>query len=908
MFYHVRAFKVTFREFWWETKLLFWVVVLIKLFRMTPRASTDDLAVESLKPFEADPAAIPGDTMQLLEPIVSELQSCGFNGPVLWHDQTDVFQATRNTLATMVHTSGQAFARIQCRANAGRVPPKLKVFATIITPGGDNSYIVSTNGKPDMAWPKSHNLQRDQKKSATELWAQHQSRLSSHRELVPRISGSELADAAEAYHISLRDFHLSRGVFIEMPLSEQALYAASPAPTNEASPALADKQGSIPPPLPGAVTPAAPDLMETAAIAELTRMQRKTSSWGATTAILAISLVLFILSMRNGGSDGDEQWMSDGKFLLTLIPILFIHEFGHYIAMRGFGYRNLKMFFIPFFGAAVSGQHYNVPGWKKIIVSLMGPLPGIALGVIAGILGLILNRDWLVMAGLLSLIINAFNLIPILPFDGGWVAHAVLFSRSLLLDIGFRIVAAVGLLGMSIFLPGARFLMYAAIAMLISLPSALIIARVVSELRKEGFASSSLDGNTIPQESAKLILARLRSLKKKGLQAKLAAQYTLRIFETLNARPPGALASVGFLTLHFGSIVLAVVSILGIIGFRALKAGDSAGYGDAFQNRSPKYAIEVAAIASQTTGELPAEYFTVVLNMKDRQDATTLSRSIANEATAARPRRIVTLGHVVMVSVPVSEATEREALLSRARPDTDAFVETDRYRALLSLECRAPEAADAAQISDEFAAYLQANELIRAAPPWASEADWPAERRETDRAARKQFIKLQQGRFTNRHAAEWKRVTEESIAARRKGDTAAVERLSAQSEQLTALEQREFRESMLAEQPGSKLAQTYFDIEEDQVFERRRRRLVAEIGPMLGPWPAGRPVQTLVSRGYASATGDKLSFAFVQFERCDTGIPTLFKWLSQQGCTDFKFNITGTEWSGSTKPVDSDEP
>ena len=38
--------------------------------------------------------------------------------------------------------------------------------------------------------------------------------------------------------------------------------------------------------------------------------------------------------------------------------------------MRAFKYRNVQMFFIPFFGAAVTGRNFSVAGYKKAIVSL----------------------------------------------------------------------------------------------------------------------------------------------------------------------------------------------------------------------------------------------------------------------------------------------------------------------------------------------------------------------------------------------------------------------------------------------------------------------------------------------------------------------------------------------------------
>ena len=41
------------------------------------------------------------------------------------------------------------------------------------------------------------------------------------------------------------------------------------------------------------------------------------------------------------------------EMLAILVGVLFVHELGHWVAMRVFGYRNLKMFFIPFFGAGL---------------------------------------------------------------------------------------------------------------------------------------------------------------------------------------------------------------------------------------------------------------------------------------------------------------------------------------------------------------------------------------------------------------------------------------------------------------------------------------------------------------------------------------------------------------------------
>src|SRR5439155_4332897 len=129
---------------------------------------------------------------------------------------------------------------------------------------------------------------------------------------------------------------------------------------------------------------------------------------------------------------------------------LVFHELGHYVAMRVFGYRNLRMFFIPFFGAAVSGQHYNIAGWKKAVVALAGPLPGIVLGVPLGVIGAVANESKVIEVAWMLLVLNGFNLLPFLPLDGGWVVHAVLFVRHPVLEVVFRIFAALAMLGIAI--------------------------------------------------------------------------------------------------------------------------------------------------------------------------------------------------------------------------------------------------------------------------------------------------------------------------------------------------------------------------------------------------------------------------------------------------------------------------
>jgi Zn-dependent protease len=137
-------------------------------------------------------------------------------------------------------------------------------------------------------------------------------------------------------------------------------------------------------------------------------------------SLLILSLFLFVGAQATFGAMAD--------FIAALVIVLLVHELGHYAAMKAFGYRDTQMFFIPFLGAAVKGRHDDASGTQRAVVALAGPLPGIVLGVLA---------VWMIgpmsafMATLVStaIVLNFFNLLPILPFDGGHFAHIVWVSR-----------------------------------------------------------------------------------------------------------------------------------------------------------------------------------------------------------------------------------------------------------------------------------------------------------------------------------------------------------------------------------------------------------------------------------------------------------------------------------------------
>ena len=73
------------------------------------------------------------------------------------------------------------------------------------------------------------------------------------------------------------------------------------------------------------------------------RENKKSSPWGNLTVLL-ITIFLFL------GSGLISNPILD---IIIIIFVIIIHELGNLIAMKAYGYKEVKMFFIPFFGAAV---------------------------------------------------------------------------------------------------------------------------------------------------------------------------------------------------------------------------------------------------------------------------------------------------------------------------------------------------------------------------------------------------------------------------------------------------------------------------------------------------------------------------------------------------------------------------
>ena len=109
-----------------------------------------------------------------------------------------------------------------------------------------------------------------------------------------------------------------------------------------------------------------------------------------------------------------------------LVALLLLHELGHAAAFKWLGLPVKGIYFVPFFGAAAvsTGRYRNEA--ERGFAALIGP----GLSIASTALFLSLAQETLsplcIELALVSAFLNGFNLLPVLPLDGGHVAQALL--------------------------------------------------------------------------------------------------------------------------------------------------------------------------------------------------------------------------------------------------------------------------------------------------------------------------------------------------------------------------------------------------------------------------------------------------------------------------------------------------
>ena len=137
-------------------------------------------------------------------------------------------------------------------------------------------------------------------------------------------------------------------------------------------------------------------------------------------------------------------WLWGWPFAVGLVVLIFIHELGHVLELRRQGVPASAPLFIPFLGAVIGMKGLPDDAWKEARVALAGPILGSVGAAGFWIAGEVMDSELLVGLAFVGFFLNLFNLIPIVPLDGGRAAaalHPAVWFLGLLMMVGLVIVA-----------------------------------------------------------------------------------------------------------------------------------------------------------------------------------------------------------------------------------------------------------------------------------------------------------------------------------------------------------------------------------------------------------------------------------------------------------------------------------
>jgi Zn-dependent protease len=130
-------------------------------------------------------------------------------------------------------------------------------------------------------------------------------------------------------------------------------------------------------------------------------------------------------------------------FAVGFVVLLFVHEMGHVFQLRREGIKASAPMFVPFMGAVVMMRQMPKDALGEARVGLAGPVLGTVGAAACLVIGEVTNSDFFRALAYIGFFLNLFNLLPIVPLDGG---RAMAAMAPWMWFVGFGVLVALELL------------------------------------------------------------------------------------------------------------------------------------------------------------------------------------------------------------------------------------------------------------------------------------------------------------------------------------------------------------------------------------------------------------------------------------------------------------------------------
>ena len=106
-------------------------------------------------------------------------------------------------------------------------------------------------------------------------------------------------------------------------------------------------------------------------------------------------------------------------FAAGFVVLILVHEMGHVIELRRLGIKASPPMFIPFLGAVISAKSLGDNALAEARVGLAGPILGSIGAAICIVIWHATGNDLFRALAFTGFFLNLFNLLPVVPLDGG---------------------------------------------------------------------------------------------------------------------------------------------------------------------------------------------------------------------------------------------------------------------------------------------------------------------------------------------------------------------------------------------------------------------------------------------------------------------------------------------------------
>jgi Zn-dependent protease len=141
--------------------------------------------------------------------------------------------------------------------------------------------------------------------------------------------------------------------------------------------------------------------------------------WGKAVLLLLPKLKLLTTSGTMLVSIAAYSLLWGWRFAVGFVLLILVHEFGHVIQLRREGVPASAPMFIPFLGAVVMAKSLGDDATAEARVGLAGPVLGTVGALLLIPIAVATDGDFWYALAFTGLFLNLFNLMPVVPLDGG---------------------------------------------------------------------------------------------------------------------------------------------------------------------------------------------------------------------------------------------------------------------------------------------------------------------------------------------------------------------------------------------------------------------------------------------------------------------------------------------------------